>query len=396
MITLARRFAAIPALSLTMLACSAAPSDPSAERSSSEDEALSANGHTGAVFTITNAAAGNEVLAFRRERDGSLTAAGRYATGGLGTGAGLGSQGALALSDDGRFLVVVDAGSNEVSSFEVDGASLTLRSRASSGGTQPVSVAIHDRLVYVLNAGAPNNVSGLRVDARGHLSPVSGGTRVLGGGSVGPAQVSFDPRGGAIVVTEKAANALETFPVRRDGTLGDAETIASSGQTPFGFAITEAGAIVVSEAFGGAVGRGAVSSYRWNHDPDGDGDRDRDRGLTAVSASIPDYQGAPCWVVVTRDGRYAFTANAGSASISGYHIAQGGHLTLSAADGVSAATGAGSKPLDMALDRGTRHLYLLDAGNHGIQAFDVGDDGSLTKTSAVAGLPPTAVGIAAR
>jgi len=396
MFTLGRRLAVVPALSLTVLACSAPPAGSSdGESAASQDEALGYGGARGAVFTITNAAAGNEVLSFRPERDGSLAAAGHYATGGLGSGAGLGSQGALALSEDGRFLVAVNAGSNEVSSFSVDGAELTLRSHVSSGGLQPISVAVRDHLVYVVNAGAPNTVAGLFLDGRGRLSPILGASRPLGSGNVGPAQVSFTPRGDAIVVTEKAANALETFAIRGDGALREGQTIASSGQTPFGFAFSSAGDLIVSEAFGGAAGRGAVSSYRVNHDPDGDGDRDRDSGLTPISASVPDFQGAPCWVTITPDARYAFTANAGSASISGYHVDRAGRLTLSNADGVSAATGAGSKPLDMALDRGGRRLYLLDGGSHGVQSFDVRDDGALVKTGAIAGLPATIVGIAA-
>ena len=73
----------------------------------------------GQVFTISNAAAGNSVLVFARGVDGSLHAAGTYATGGAGTGAGLNSQGALALDESRSTLVVVNAGSNDISAFRV-------------------------------------------------------------------------------------------------------------------------------------------------------------------------------------------------------------------------------------------------------------------------------------
>ena len=115
--------------------------------------AAAAAGDNGAVYTLTNSAAGNEVAIFNRAADGTLTAAGSVSTGGLGTGAGLGSQGALTLSRSGRFLFAVDAGSDEISSFRVDGARLTLAGVVPSGGLLPVSVTEHDGLVYVLNAG---------------------------------------------------------------------------------------------------------------------------------------------------------------------------------------------------------------------------------------------------
>src|SRR5262249_35161893 len=66
----------------------------------------------GAVFTITNESEGNRVLSFARESDGSLGEQHAYDTGGTGTGDSLGSQAALALTEDHRFLLAVDAGSN--------------------------------------------------------------------------------------------------------------------------------------------------------------------------------------------------------------------------------------------------------------------------------------------
>ena len=108
----------------------------------------------GAVYTLTNQVAGNAVAIFSRARDGSLTPAGAAPTGGAGTGAGLGSQGALALDDGGRRLFAVNAGSNEISSFAVapDGG-LTLVDRVASGGVTPISLTVHRGLLYALNAG---------------------------------------------------------------------------------------------------------------------------------------------------------------------------------------------------------------------------------------------------
>src|SRR5687768_7502487 len=113
--------------------------------------ALSRGGsNAGAVFTLSNSAAGNAVLAFARSADGSLTPAGSFATLGNGTGAGLGSQGAVVLSDDGELLFAVNAASNTITSFAVDGSSLTRVSTVASGGTLPISLTTHADILYVL------------------------------------------------------------------------------------------------------------------------------------------------------------------------------------------------------------------------------------------------------
>ncbi len=87
-----------------------------------------ADGEKKAVYTITNAASGNEVLAFQRSANGALTPAGSFPTGGAGTGAGLGSGHSLVVSDDGRELVVVNAGSSTISALTVDHDGLQLSS----------------------------------------------------------------------------------------------------------------------------------------------------------------------------------------------------------------------------------------------------------------------------
>ena len=106
-----------------------------------------------AVFALTNQTVGNAVAMYARAADGSLMWAGSVATGGTGAGTGLGSQGALALSDDGRWLFAVNAGSNDVSAFRVSPRGLTLTSRVASGGVRPISLTVHGDLAYVLNAG---------------------------------------------------------------------------------------------------------------------------------------------------------------------------------------------------------------------------------------------------
>src|SRR5262245_5599697 len=73
----------------------------------------------GAVYTSTNAVGGNEVLVYNRSSDGSLVFQGSYPTNGLGSGASLGSQSALILSNNNHLLFAVDAGSHQISSFRI-------------------------------------------------------------------------------------------------------------------------------------------------------------------------------------------------------------------------------------------------------------------------------------
>src|SRR5512143_4003373 len=209
----------------------------------------------GAVYTLTNSAAGNEVLIFNRAVDGTLTAAGSVSTGGLGTGTGLGSQGALTLSANHHWLFAVNAGSNELSVFAVQIDGLTLTDRVSSGGAHPISVTNYKNLVYVLNDGGSGNIAGFTLDTHGELAPIAGSTRNLSnngsGAAPGPSQISFSPDGGVLVVTEKNTNLVDTFQVDEDGMAGNVTTHPSAGATPFGFAFDNQGTLIVSEAAGG-------------------------------------------------------------------------------------------------------------------------------------------------
>jgi len=144
---------------------------------------------SGAVYTISNQVTGNAVVVFARAGDGTLTPAGSFGTGGTGTGASLGSQGAVTLSDDGRLLFAVNAGSNDVSVFRVGSQELSLLSRTASGGTQPISVTVHRNVVYVLNAGGAGNITGFTIEHDGELAAIAGSTQSLSSATAGPAEV---------------------------------------------------------------------------------------------------------------------------------------------------------------------------------------------------------------
>jgi 6-phosphogluconolactonase len=347
--------------------------------------ALSRDGtDAGAVFTLSNAAAGNAVIAFARSAGGSLTPAGSFATNGNGTGAGLGSQGAVALSDDGQLLFAVNAASNTVTSFAVDGTRLTRVSTVPSGGTLPISLTVHGDVLYVLNAGGAENITGFSVAQTGALDVLPGSARPLSGTGVGPAQVGFDPSGRWLVVTEKNTNLIDVYAVGTDGYASAPHVNPSAGQTPFGFAFNQQGVLIVSEAFGGAVDASAVSSYSL-----GSGGT-----LTVVSASVPTTETAACWVAVTNNGRFAYAANTGSASVTGYEVDRAS-LTILDGDGKTGHTG--DTAIDVAVSRNSQFLYTLAAGSHTISAFAVRQaDGSLSPVSGAAGLPVGTVGLAAK
>ncbi|MEZ0470179.1 lactonase family protein [Luteimonas salinilitoris] len=318
----------------------------------------------GAVYSLSNAPSGNRVLIFDRMSDGSLDPRRSFPTGGNGTGGGLGNQGALALSDSGNWLLAVNPGSDSISVFLVFGNHLLRTDVESSRGMQPVSVAIEDDIVYVLNAGS-DNVQGFRLAVHGKLIPIPGSRRTLSARGAGAAQVSFNRAGDLLAVTEKATNRVLTFAVDGDGKLGETNVQDSPAPTPFGFAFGRRDQMLVSEAAGGAAAASTLTSWQLR----------ADGSASPITAAVPSQQTAACWVAVTRDGRYAYVANTGSNNLSTYVVDEDGAASL--ADAIAAQTGAGSAPADLALDRGSRFLYALNPGTGSISAFRVGTDGAL-------------------
>jgi 6-phosphogluconolactonase (cycloisomerase 2 family) len=372
------------ALSILGLAlCAACGSDGLVTDAVNPDLSVAGADGGGAVFVASNAAAGNAVLVFSRSGDGALSAAGSYPTGGLGTGGGLGNQGGLVLAQGDRRLYVVDAGSDEISSFRVAANALALLGTVPSGGDQPISLAVSGNLLYVLNDGTDPNITGFRIGTSGDLTALPGSTRALSTALPDAAQVGFSPDGSRLVVTEKATNQLVTFPLNPDGTPGSATIQPSAGQTPFGFAFDKRGTLIVSEAFGGAPNASVLSSYRSSNG-----------GWTAISPLAATTETAACWVVVTANGRFAYTTNTGSASISGYAVGQDGTLSLLDSDGVTGVTGAG--PIDADVSVNGRYLYSLNSGAGSISAFRIGSDGRLSALGETPGLPAGANGLVAR
>ena len=112
---------------------------------------------------------------------------GTVATGGLGTGANLGSQGSIIV----RRAQAVRRQRRQQHDLVLPRSATTgssCRTRSPSGGVLPISLTVHDHVLYVLNAGGGGNITGFTVNHDG-LAPLAGSTRPLGAGSSGPAQV---------------------------------------------------------------------------------------------------------------------------------------------------------------------------------------------------------------
>jgi 6-phosphogluconolactonase len=336
---------------------------------------------SGAVYVQTNAAP-NEVIAFRRAADGSLDRIDSVATGGDGDDSPhLTSQGSVVLTGDGQHLLVTNAASDDISVFSVasDG-SIELRERVRTGAG-PKSIAEHDGLVVVLNTGEPGLAS-FRLDAEG-ITAVEGGSQTLDTSHADPAQVAFSPDGSMLVITERATDSIVTYQVTSEGTFGDSSTIASEGPTPYGFAFTSDGILVVTEAFRAEKGAAAASSYAIE-----------DGSLVVRTSSVGNGRSEICWAVITPDDRFAFTTNFADGAVSRFAIDPDGSLSLDdATAGISVDGMPGLRDEDLTSDG--RFLYAIDADGGRIYGWSVEAEGALEPVGSWNDLPATVAGLAA-
>lgn len=384
------------------------------------------NHPVGAVYIASNDYSGNEILAFPRYADGSLgPVEPGVPTGGRGSGPGLllpddplGSQGSLLVDQQHQLLFVVNAGSDDISAFSIDGNTLTLVDRQSSDGAYPVSLALLDHTLYALNA-LGNSLAGFRFDDGGHLThlqtcalpnlPIGADPVIPGSPTQSPqpaivqtaGQVGFSPDGTKLVVVSKEGP-LEQPGFPFSTTLGSGRihvydaggahhalsncgkpttTVLSSngsgnGKMPFSFGWTAQGQLLLLEVFGATTwfAGGAVSSFTLH----GDGT------LTPISTSIPDGETAPCWIV--RSGNNVYVANnvpnffIPPDAISHYVVTSKGQLAPN--PGVAAAIG--SSLTDMAITADGRFLYQVATGSAQVWPYSIGSTGALTGLTPVA------------
>jgi 6-phosphogluconolactonase len=339
--------------------------------SASADSPARVAGH---VYINDNTAGTNTIAAFDRHADGSLTPVdgSPFPAGGAGAGKGLASQGAVQVTDNGRYLLAVDPGSNQVSVLRIkqDG-SLRLVSLASSGGALPDSVTVHGDLVYVANSGAgDSNYTGFILAHHGELIPLPGSTVTLPA-TAAPADVLFNQNGTKLVGTEVGPSVIDSFTVGRNGLLTAApdSPLAAQGLGPFGseFRPTNPNQLFVSNAHNVGTGTGTISAFN-----------DAQNGTLSPIGSSPfaDLQTAPCWVEITPNGQFLFTVNTGSGEISRYSIAREGTLTLLGSTPVGATGGVGA--VDARLSPDGRTLYVDESRIGKVGEFAV-NGGNLTE-----------------
>jgi 6-phosphogluconolactonase len=355
-----------------------------AAASSASASASHASGVIGQLYVNDNTAGVNTISAFDRHADGTLSPipGSPFATDGAGTGKGIGSQGALQESSDGRYLLAVDAGSSQISVLRilphgelghVGGGAV------SSGGSEPVSIAISGSLVYVANAGnGASNYTGFTLNPGGHLRPLVGSTIPLPEGSE-PQDVLFNSTGTNLVGVRVATSLIDSFAVGANGLLSAAPGSPSKAQGlgPFGseFRPTNPSQLFVSNAHNVGSGTGTVSAFSVA----GNG------ALSSIGSSpFADEETAPCWVEISHDGQFLFTVNTGSNSISRYEIATGGTLSLLGSTPFKQAK-AGAFDARLAPDGDT--LWVVEDGAKAVGGFTV-EGGALTElTSSPTALP---------
>ncbi|HEX4757408.1 MAG TPA: beta-propeller fold lactonase family protein [Terracidiphilus sp.] len=345
--------------------------------------ARAAQVESGFVYVMTNQPAGNTVIQYVRASNGSLTEMGSASTsglGGTGNGAGpldpLGSQDSVFLSGDGTRLLVVNAGSNEISALRAGSSGMTLLSKAASGGEFPNSVALYANLVYVLNAHGTPNVSGFRLDSNGVLHPIPGSTWNLPGGTnAAPHDVVFSPDGARLLVTEGGTNQIDIFAIGDDGLITSVTNQASPGG-PFGLRFGRHGTVAVTEA-----NSGALSTYQLTSEDI----------LNVISPSVPDGQMASCWLSITVNG-HTFVSNTGSGNLSSYQVSADGTANVARAIAASITPGA---PIDSALASDGSFLYVEDSARGNVFFFRVHGN-NLAVIGFISGLPTTLQGIAAQ
>jgi 6-phosphogluconolactonase (cycloisomerase 2 family) len=365
----------------------------------------------GAVFMQSNAASGNEVVAFARNADGTLREAGRYQTGGKGSGSLEDNADSLIvgsvdgeysphhITDKAELLFSPNAGSDTLSAFRIKPDGLELAGTVPSGGEKPVSLALTKGLLYVLNSGEFDDrliggdgnplencghgqlpsITGFRVDQNGNLTQIPGSTRLLSGKAPsGCTQISFTPDGKTLIAMERIAGdaagkgAITTFPVNADGTLGVPVMNKPAGKGPYSVAYLKDGTIIAIETNGGPAAPGATElhSYKLN----GDGTLTH---LSSVSTGHTDG----CWIAFNADQSIAFTSGPfDDGVITASSVSKDGTLAKLQSD----ASGADEKNdhtpfglLDLATSKDGKSLYQIDL-NGNLYVFSVHDNGSLT------------------
>ncbi len=370
---------------------------------------------------------GNEIAMYGRKADGFLILHGYFQTQGLGSGPaptstvlgaplsiaadGIGSQDALILNADNTCLFAVNSGSNTVAAFQVSpGIGLRLINTIDSGGIFPASLAVHNQVLYVLNAGLSGNLTGFAVAADCGLSSLAEASQDLAAFTdsfpdpmpnevlTTPAQVAFTPDGSKLVVSIKGGpdsnfgGRIVVFTLSTQGRIvGDGTptqfSVEDNNGGPFGFVFSASGELIVTH-----VNSFTVASYHI----------EADNTLRANGAPLPAGFPFPCWIA--RSGRYAYLGNFGEIPgegqpndpgiISTVVIAEDGTLSPLEVEGATATfpdTTNANHAIDITVvsgQDGNAFLYAVQPRTGSVGAWQIDEDGSLRELGTFPGLLP--------
>jgi 6-phosphogluconolactonase len=331
------------------------------------------------VFVMNNNVEKNEILAYQRLFDGRLTLKERFATGGRGSGGTtdpLQSQGSLTISSDHNMLFAINSGSGTISSFHLFGGLPILIDQEISGGSEPVAVAEHNGIVYVLNAGGNGAIVAFRTDNLGHLHKIPKSTVHLTATHSGGSSISVSPDGKTLVVIEKVPNNIDTLSIHPDGTLG--AIVVNHSVTPGVFAavFSPSGKLIVSENQPNGTDVSSISSYTIN----------ADGTITAVTQSLSTLGDGNCWNVITPNGRWVYVDNSATSTVAGFSVGANGVLTPIAGT-VLGTNPSGTTNLDIAVSGDGKYIYTINSGEGSVSIYSINADGTLNNLGEIDGLP---------
>ena len=330
---------------------------------------------TETFFVMSNNADKNQITEFVHNSDGTVVAKETFDTQGRGTGGvndPLESQGSLTLSADHSLLFAANAGSGDITVFQVIGGHLIFLNRQPSGGSNPVAIAQSQNRVYVLNQGGAGSVVGFQMDFHGQLVPIANSTAFLSANAVGGSSISISPDGQTLAVVERLTNNIDTFHINPNGTLGPLVINPSVGVGAFAGRFAPDGKLIVSET-GSTIS--AISSYAVLSNGK----------LSAVTQSLTTNGDANCWNAITPNGAFVYASNAGSSNISGFSIGQNGALTALTSSSVVASNPENATNLDITVSGDGKFFYSLNAAVGTVGVFAIQSDGTLKEVDEIPG-----------
>lgn len=336
-------------------------------------------------YTTSNNAGENQLIRLRSGSDGVMAEAGRFATGGLGTGRNLQAAGSIAVSHDRQWLLAVNAGSDQISAFRLGTYGPRLTAVRDSGGKQPLSIAVSGRRVYVLNSGS-GDIASFKLTALGRLEPLADGkVRPLSSTEARATSLGVTADGRHLVVAERGVNRLTTYAIGPTGVLSPgAQTIETVAKSPY--ALSFLGKRIYSVFAGQGPEQSAVGAYRF----------DRQGDLVSLGNPLFSGQTAACWSALSARRRLLYTANAGSHTLTGLRLRGQGRPSMLNPDGVSADTGPDNHPRDMTFSPDGKTLAVILSGEHAIGLYRVGLGGHLKLQQTVTGIPGAAAGLVSK